>query len=196
MSRKKISDYVQYPTSIVDGRKIVGNLTKQAIADPDKPGYVKEYRDRITLDRSPVNVSLSKNSPKYKQKSVKQYDPGILDQRSRIHSKKYGSRYTLILDCSEVWIELSQIGKNDDQVRLIRLGSADHNSCFIPDMDVNFEGKIIDFSILCEYIGVSVKSLLNQCKAIALKYKPLKDRISDNSYQLERKKLVKKTQIR
>lgn len=195
MSRKKISDYVNYPTSIVNGKKIVGNLIKEPITDPDT-GYITGYRDFITIDRSPVDTSLSKDSAKYKQKIVKEYNPDILDTRSRVHTKKYGSKYTIVLDYNGVWIELAQIGKNDDQIRLIRLGSADQNSCFIPDIDIKFESKIITFGLLCEYIGVTPRTLLNQCKAIALHYSYNDDQNSGNDYQKKRKNLVKKTQIR
>ena len=195
MTRKKTSFYTHYPTSVVDGRKVVGNLIKETIEDPDKPGYIK-YRDKITIERSTGNTGLSQDSQKYKQKIVKEYNPDIMDTRSRVHTKKYGSKYTIILDCSEIFIEISQIGHNDDQVRLIRLGSADQNSCFIPDVDIRFENKPIEFKLLCEYIGVNQKTLLDQCKAIASKFIPLVEYEADNFHQLERKKLVKKTQIR
>lgn len=195
MSRKKISDYVNYPTSIVNGKKIVGNLIKEPITDPDT-GYITGYRDFITIDRSPVDTSLSKDSAKYKQKIVKEYNPDILDTRSRVHTKKYGSKYTIVLDHSEIFLEISQIGHNDDHTRLIRLGIADCNSCFIPDIDIKFESKIITFRLLCEYIGVTQKTLLDQCKAIALHYIYKPDQNSGNDYQIKRKLMIKKTQIR
>ncbi len=194
MSRKKTSFYINYPTSVVDGKKIVGSLIKEPIADDT--GYITGYRDKISIERSPVDTSLSKDSAKYKQKIVKEYNPDILDTRSRVHSKKYGSKYTIVLDHSEIFIELAQIGRRYDQVRLIRLGVSDCNSCFIPDTYVRFENKLISFYLLCEYIGVTPRTLLDQCKAIALHYTYNDDQNSGNDYQKKRKNLVKKTQIR
>jgi hypothetical protein len=148
------------------------------------------------------------------------YDPELLDKRSRIHNKKFGSKYTLLLIGDSVYIELSQSGTYyDNQVRTIRLGSINPNNCFIPDLMIRFNhtkkvglsNEIIkvndrvisttnnhdcDLWEFCEYVGVSLSTLLKQCKKLALRYSPPRDQYDNRVERNKQRSRLKKIKIK
>lgn len=194
--RKKITDYIQYPTSVVDGKKIVGTIEKVPYTYPGTD-RIMGYKEQITVKKSLVDTSLSKDVSKHKQKSVRQYDPGVLNARSRVHTKKHGSKYTLVLNTDCIYLELSQLGDNlDSEVRIMKIGTIS-NGCFIPSDRIVFadRGYTIgrDIYWVARFVGVSLKTLLNQCKAIALQHKPHieKERYDNTHHNNKIRKLIK-----
>lgn len=196
MTRRKISDYVKYPTSVIDGKKVVGTIEKVPYTYPGSD-RIMGYKEQITMKKSPVNTSLSKDVSKHRQKTVKQYDPGILNTRSRVHTKKHGSKYTLVLNTDCIYLELSQLGRNlDNEVRTMKIGIVS-KGCFIPLDRIVFTDRGYeigrDISWVSNYIGVPVKTLLNQCKAIASNHKPHieHDRYDNSDHNNKIRKLIK-----
>ena len=122
------------------------------------------------------STSLSQDSPKHKNASIKSIDASILDGFSRYHSGKY-SQYRFKVAGNSLILVISQCGKINHKVRELTIGDITANNQFKLCDRIFLSKKKTDGNIfeVAALIGVETDLFIRQCQDFSDKHTYLSD---------------------